>query len=145
MLEIVLFFFVFLPILSLVRSSEKIPRILKVALSLGLFTAICVGMRLNLDNNPNNFYTLLNVEKNCSKSELKKAYFKLSKIYHPDKNPDEDTTDKFMEIKTAYEIMSDDFFKARYDAFMQTKFDQETAFRAQLKTAHKDMTKEEQE
>lgn len=96
---------------------------------------------MNLENNPNNFYTLLDVDKNCSKSELKKAYFKLSKIYHPDKNQDEDTTEKFLEVKQAYEIMSDEFFKTRYDAFMQTKFDQETSFRSQLKITHKDMTK----
>lgn len=53
-----------------------------------------------------NFYILLELESTTfTKGELQKAYRKMSKMYHPDKNPDLDTTDKFIEIKTAQEIL----------------------------------------
>lgn len=51
---------------------------------------------------PQNYYELLNLpSRQFTPNELKKAYREASKIYHPDKNPDIDTTDKFIEIKQA--------------------------------------------
>jgi len=64
------------------------------------------------------YYEVLGVEKNASKDELKKAYRKLAMQYHPDRNPDnKEAEDKFKEAAEAYEILSDDDKKARYDRF----------------------------
>ena len=49
------------------------------------------------------YYSLLGVSKGASKSEIKKAYLKLAKKYHPDLNKDADASDKFKEVNEAYE------------------------------------------
>lgn len=63
------------------------------------------------------YYEVLGVGKNASKDELKKAYRRLSKQYHPDINKEADATEKFKEIQEAYEVLSDDQKRARYDQF----------------------------
>jgi len=60
-----------------------------------------------------------------TKSELNKAYRTQSRVYHPDKNLDFDTTDKFIEIKLAQEVLEVPFMRSSYDLFGQTRFDQE--------------------
>jgi len=49
-------------------------------------------------------YEILEIKSNASEVEIKKAYFKLAKIYHPDKNNASDASEKFHKIQTAYEI-----------------------------------------
>ncbi|RFU71674.1 molecular chaperone DnaJ [Peribacillus saganii] len=66
------------------------------------------------------YYEVLGVAKTASKDEIKKAYRKLSKQYHPDINKAPDAADKFKEIKEAYEVLSDDQKKAHYDQFGHT-------------------------
>lgn len=64
------------------------------------------------------YYEVLGVERNASKEELKKAYRKLAMQYHPDRNPDnKDAEEKFKEAAEAYEILSDENKKARYDRY----------------------------
>ncbi|MGJ7921426.1 molecular chaperone DnaJ [Neobacillus sp. LXY-4] len=63
------------------------------------------------------YYEVLGVSKSASKDDIKKAYRKLSKQYHPDINKAEDAADKFKEIKEAYEVLSDDQKRAHYDQF----------------------------
>lgn len=62
-----------------------------------------------------NLYEILGVDKSASKKEIKKAYKNLVKKYHPDKNKDIDTTDKFKEVQTAWEVLSNDKSKEKYD------------------------------
>lgn len=50
------------------------------------------------------FYKILNLEPNCSYNEIKKSYYKLAKLYHPDKNNGH--ADKFKEINLAYTFLS---------------------------------------
>ena len=52
-------------------------------------------------------------------------YRDLSRKYHPDKNPDVDTTEKFMEIKMAFEILSSDEKRVLYDVYGTTDFSQD--------------------
>jgi len=64
------------------------------------------------------FYEILEVSKDASKDELKKAYRKLALKFHPDRNPGDKTAeDKFKEAAEAYEILSDEEKRARYDRF----------------------------
>jgi len=54
-----------------------------------------------------NYYSVLNVPKNASFSEIKKAYRKLAKEFHPDRNPEVNNSLKIREINEAYQILSD--------------------------------------
>lgn len=66
------------------------------------------------------YYEVLGLSKGASKDEIKKAYRKLSKQYHPDINKEPDAADKFKEIAEAYEVLSDDQKRAHYDQFGHT-------------------------
>ena len=64
------------------------------------------------------YYEVLGVNKGCTEEELKKAYRKLAKQYHPDLNPDDkDAEEKFKEVGEAYEVLSDKEKRAKYDQF----------------------------
>ena len=64
------------------------------------------------------YYEVLGVDKGVAGEEIKRAYRKLAKKYHPDLNPnDSEAEKKFKEINSAYEVLSDDDKRARYDRF----------------------------
>lgn len=63
------------------------------------------------------FYEVLGVDQNASADEIKKAYRKLARKYHPDVNSEPDAEEKFKEVKEAYDTLSDPQKKANYDQF----------------------------
>ena len=69
------------------------------------------------------YYEVLGLSKGASAAEIKKAYRKLSKQYHPDINKEEGAEEKFKEITEAYEVLSDENKKAQYDQFGHAAFD----------------------
>jgi molecular chaperone DnaJ len=66
-------------------------------------------------------YDTLGVKKDASADEIKKAYRKLARQYHPDANPgDKAAEEKFKEVQTAYDVLSDDEKRKAYDRFGAT-------------------------
>ena len=64
------------------------------------------------------YYEVLGIQKGASEDEIKKAYKKLARQYHPDMNPgDKEAEEKFKEVNEANEVLSDPEKKARYDQF----------------------------
>lgn len=70
------------------------------------------------------FYEVLGVSKTASDAEIKKAYRKLAKKYHPDSNPnDAVAAERFKEINEAYDVLSDPEKKKLYDRFGAAAFE----------------------
>jgi len=76
-------------------------------------------------NQKKDYYDILGVKKDASKSELKKAYRKLALKYHPDKNKSKDAEEKFKEISEAYAVLNDDEKRRLYDQYGHSGIDQQ--------------------
>ncbi|KAF5197915.1 Chaperone protein dnaj [Thalictrum thalictroides] len=72
----------------------------------------CLVVRANTD-----YYSVLGVSKNASKSEIKSAYRKLARSNHPDVNKEPGAEQKFKDISNAYEVLSDDEKRSIYDRY----------------------------
>ena len=71
------------------------------------------------------YYEVLGVEKGASDADIKKAYRKVAKKYHPDTNPgNKEAEEKFKEAAEAYEVLSDSEKRQRYDQFGHAAFEQ---------------------
>lgn len=70
--------------------------------------------------NYKDYYKILGVERNAQEKDIKSAYRKLARKYHPDVNPgDKSAEEKFKEVSEAYEVLSDKEKRAKYDQFGQ--------------------------
>jgi molecular chaperone DnaJ len=63
------------------------------------------------------YYDVLGVERNASKDDIKRTFRKLARQYHPDVSDEPDAEARFKEINEAYEVLSDETKRARYDRF----------------------------
>lgn len=63
------------------------------------------------------YYDVLGVSRDATESQIAKAYRKLAKIYHPDKDPSEDAKKKFVEVANAYEILGNEEKRRIYDQY----------------------------
>ena len=74
------------------------------------------------------YYDVLGVSRNADETQIKKAYRKLAKKYHPDTNAgDADAEQKFKEVTEAYNVLSDKEKRKMYDQFGHAAFDQSGA------------------
>ena len=75
------------------------------------------------------YYEVLGLQKGASAEEIKKAYRRLAKENHPDLHPgDKACEERFKEINEAYEILSDDDKRAKYDQYGHAAFDPSAGF-----------------
>jgi molecular chaperone DnaJ len=68
------------------------------------------------------YYDILGVNKSASQDEIKRAYRKLAKKYHPDRNPDEAAEERLKQINEAYDVLSDPEKRANYDRYGTADF-----------------------
>lgn len=74
------------------------------------------------------YYDVLGIGKTATQDEIKKAYRRLAKKYHPDVSTEKDAETKFKEVQEAYEVLSDSTKKAQYDQFGHAAFDASNGF-----------------
>jgi DnaJ-class molecular chaperone len=67
-----------------------------------------------------NYYDVLGVAREADEREIRSAYRRLAKQYHPDTNSDPDASEQFLKIQEAYEILSDPAKRAEYDVLLAT-------------------------
>ena len=73
--------------------------------------------------NKRDYYEVLGVSKNATDAEIKSAFRKLAKKYHPDVNKEADAAEKFKEAQEAYAVLSDEAKRRQYDQYGHAAFD----------------------
>ncbi|KAL9315298.1 hypothetical protein ACSQ67_016299 [Phaseolus vulgaris] len=82
-----------------------------------IIASLCFLASMKLEAKTTDPYKVLGVDKNASQREIQKAFHKLSLQYHPDKNKAKSAQEKFSQINNAYEILSDEEKRKKYDMY----------------------------
>jgi DnaJ-class molecular chaperone len=117
------------------------PKFSRLGLSIGLLFLVFLYYQNDFQQTVKvkSYYDLLEVSPYTStKSDIKKRYYDLSKKYHPDMNQEEDTTELFIEVKEAYDTLTNPDRKTYYDLFLQKDFSTDDKIKQELKLAFKD-------
>ncbi|XP_023939164.2 dnaJ-like protein 60 [Bicyclus anynana] len=80
--------------------------------------SICTLVRLYTSGRKTHYETL-NLQKNCTDKDIKEAFIKMSKQYHPDKNKSTQAQERFVQIVEAYNVLSKPGSRASYDSTIQ--------------------------
>jgi len=72
--------------------------------------------------NKKDYYEVLGIEKTATQAEVKSAFRKLAKKYHPDVSKEPDAAEKFKEAQEAYAVLSDENKRKQYDQFGHSAF-----------------------
>lgn len=75
-----------------------------------------------MNNNKRDYYEVLGVDKNATEADIKSAFRKLAKKYHPDVSKEENAAEKFKEVQEAYAVLSDPEKRKQYDQFGHSAF-----------------------
>lgn len=75
-----------------------------------------------MNNNKRDYYEVLGVDKNATEADIKSAFRKLAKKYHPDVSKEENAAEKFKEAQEAYAVLSDPEKRKQYDQFGHSAF-----------------------
>ncbi|SPQ97516.1 J domain-containing protein [Plasmodiophora brassicae] len=92
---------------------RRLPRSSRIAGTRATF----FGSPYTNDSKQRDHYDVLGVNKNASAADIKRAYYKLAKQFHPDSNPDPSAKEKFTEINNSYQILGDEEKRKQYDQF----------------------------
>ena len=134
MIDIISHFFILYPLFTMIKDTNvkglKNENGKKFGINIAVLAIAFILTRLYLMDagqpKEKNLYEIFEVQPKefleNDMSELKKHYRELSRKLHPDKNPDEDTTEEFMKVKTAYEILNDPEKRVLYDVYGTTDF-----------------------
>jgi len=152
MLDIVSHFFILYPLITFNKDSQLFAKTgpAKFLFNLGILTlaAILTGTYMMdsslIQSGPrdDNMYEIFETSPQefaqLNSTLIKRMYRDLSRKYHPDKNPEEDTTDKFMKIKQAFEILHEQEKRILYDVYGQTDFSQDDKMKDMIEVKFKD-------
>lgn len=126
MIEIIVHLYLLVPLFTFLKHlrSKPLPtRFLLASTLLSLVAFIQYSNFMYREREPS-LYDLMGVSptRGFTPSELKKSYYTLSKMYHPDKNPDPAAAEIFMRVKQGYDVLGDSQKRMAYDVFGQTDF-----------------------
>jgi hypothetical protein len=103
MFTIVLHLFLLHPVFNYIKNLQGVPNQKRMSYAMILLSCVTIfelASYFGAEHKPN-FYNRMDVSpRGFTQSELKKAYYRLSKEYHPDKNPSPDAAEIFQEVKT---------------------------------------------
>lgn len=82
------------------------------------------------------YYEILGVSRNCTKDEIKRAYRNLALKYHPDRNNDKESEEKFKEIAEAYAVLYDEEKRKLYDMHEHSEIEKNYSYEEIFKEAY---------
>lgn len=159
MIDIVGHFFVLYPLITLNKESNYVAKsgLLKLGLNLAILAVAAAltnaylmdSTLIQSSRREENLYEIFEIQSHeflkFNATTLKKRYRDLSRKYHPDKNTEYDNTDKFMKLKTAYEILNDPERRRNYDVYGTLDFGTDDTMKNMMEIKFKNVTEREKQ